>query len=197
MRSFIVSKILFLGVSLVTTLYVLFRSIPPNNKLHSNFEFIINVYKQNPILATLLTLTFFGICWFGAVAVKIGFLRALNLAKWRCLKCIIHSIRLWGPYKYYVAAILLGLAWKLDQTGFFTHFCTWTANITATIRKHNLRVILTACWLTVSSEYPPTCISLVFSDSTSPSGCSDSLDETTLGTGSLSTTSLWQLLDLQ
>ena len=115
-------KILFLGVSLVTTLYVLFRSIPPNNKLHSNFEFIINVYKQNPILATLLTLTFFGICWFGAVAVKIGFLRALNLAKWRCLKCTIHSIRLWGPYKYYVAAILLGLAWKLDQTGFFYAF---------------------------------------------------------------------------
>ena len=30
-----------------------------------------------------------------------------------------HSIRLWGPYKYYVAAILLGLAWKLDRTGFF------------------------------------------------------------------------------
>ena len=59
MRSFIVSKILFLGVSLVTTLYVLFRSLPPKNKLYSNFEFIINMYKQNPILATLLTLTFF------------------------------------------------------------------------------------------------------------------------------------------
>ena len=77
------------------------------------------MYKQHPVLVTLLTFSFLGICWFGAVAVKIGFWRALSLAKWRCLKCVRHSIRIWGPYKYYVAAILLGLAWKLDRTGFF------------------------------------------------------------------------------
>ena len=81
MRSFIVSKILFLGVSLVTTLYVLFRSIPPKNKLHSNFEFTTNMYQQNPVLVTLLTFSFLGVCWFGDVAVKIGFWRALSLAK--------------------------------------------------------------------------------------------------------------------
>ena len=119
MRSFIISKILFLGVSLMTTLYVLFRSLPPKNKLHSNFEFITNMYQQNPVLVTLLTFSFLGVCWFGDVAVKIGFWRALSLAKWRCLKCVRHSIRLWGPYKYYIAAILLGLAWKLDQSGYF------------------------------------------------------------------------------
>ena len=112
-------KILFLGVSLITTLYVLFRSFPPKNKLHSNFEFITNMYQQNPVLVTLLTFSFLGVCWFGDVAVKIGFWRALSLAKWRCLKCVRHSIRLWDPYKYYIAAILLGLAWKLDQSGYF------------------------------------------------------------------------------
>ena len=76
------------------------------------------MYKQHPVLVTLLTFSFLGICWFGAVAVKIGFWRALSLAKWRCLKCVRHSIRIWGPYKYFIAAILVGLAWKLDQTGF-------------------------------------------------------------------------------
>lgn len=89
------------------------------NKFHSSFDFVINIYKQHPVLVTLLTFGFLGICWFGAVAVKIGLWRALSLAKWRFLKCMRHSIRLWGPYKYYVAAILLGLAWKLDRTGFF------------------------------------------------------------------------------
>ena len=76
------------------------------------------MYKQHPVLVTLLTFGFLGICWFGAVAVKIGFWRALSLAKWRCLKCVRHSIRIWGPCKYFIAAILVGLAWKLDQTGF-------------------------------------------------------------------------------
>ena len=77
------------------------------------------MYKQHPVLVTLLTFSFLGIFWFGAVAVKIGLWRALSLAKWRCLKCVRHSIRIWGPYKYYIAAIFVALAWKLDRTGFF------------------------------------------------------------------------------
>ena len=43
------------------------------NKLHSSFELVINMYKQHPILVTLLTFSFLVICWFGAVDVKIGF----------------------------------------------------------------------------------------------------------------------------